>query len=170
MVNTAHGSRHRGSSNSLSERKTDSAEHPSGLSNKILVTPEPPGQAAPLMHETKASSLFRRQSHHECTLSHRSPRGRRSCELNQHASIRAWTRLALHRNAGYCVVRDNSVDRHTRMADGQGFQPLVMLPVSYCRPPPPHTRANDWARCSPGNGPSQARRPQLYCTPRLDFG
>src|SRR5262245_32122522 len=102
------------------------------------MTSEPPAQATPLMQETRASSLFRRQSHHECTLSHRSPRGRRSCGLNQHASIRAWTRLALRRDAGYCVARDTGVDRHTRMADGQGFQLLVTLPVSYCRPPPPH--------------------------------
>jgi hypothetical protein len=102
------------------------------------MTPEPPAQAAPLMQETRAASLFRRQSQHECTLSHRSPRSRRSCGLNQQAAIRAWTRLALHRDAGCCVARDSGVDRHTRMAGGQGFQPLVTLPASYCRPPSSH--------------------------------
>ena len=82
------------------------------------------------MREPRAASLFRRQSHHEWTLSHRSPRGRRSREFNQHAGIRASTRVALHCHAGCCLARNTGVDRHPRMAGGQGLQPLVTpLPV-----------------------------------------
>jgi hypothetical protein len=108
------------------------------------MTAEPPAPATPLMHETRTSS-FQRQSHHECTLSHRSPRGRRSCELNQHASVPAWTWLALHRDARHCVARDTGVDRHAWMAGGQGFQPLV-TPQTRCCPSPSPMRLSIAAR------------------------
>jgi hypothetical protein len=79
--------------------------------------------------KTLEPSLFR-QSHHECTLSHRSPRGRRSGGFNQHAGIRASIQLALHHHAGSCLARNTGVDRHSRLAGGQGFQPLVRQPAS----------------------------------------
>ncbi len=118
-------------------QKSKRVRHRAIMSLKyISMLREPPIQAAPLMRGTRAaslfhsqSSLFRRQSRHECTLSHRSPRSRRSREFNQPAGIRAAIRVALHRNAGCCLAGDSGVDRQPRMAGGQGIQPLVIQPV-----------------------------------------
>lgn len=85
------------------------------------------------MREPRTAVLFRRQSHHECTFSHRSPRNRRSRELNQHAAIRPPIRVALHRYADDCLARNPGVDRRPRMARNQSFQPLVTQPTS-CGP------------------------------------
>jgi hypothetical protein len=103
---------------------------------------EPPVQVAPLMQETERQSLFRRQSHHECTFSRRSPTGRHSREFNRNAVIRASARVALYRHAADCLARNPGVDRHSWMAGGQGLQPLVtqsgqLLPIALpdCRIP-----------------------------------
>jgi len=119
-------------------QKSKRVRHRAILSLKyISMLREPPIQAAPLIRGTRAaslfhsqSSLFRRQSRHECTLSHRSPRSRRSRELNQPAGIRAAIRVALHRHADCCLAGDSGVDRQPRMAGGQGIQPLVTQPVT----------------------------------------
>ena len=112
------------SCSALTARKTQSTRH-RAVTQIIFNASEPPVQAAPLMREPEAANLFRRQSRHECTLSHQSPRGRRSREFNQQARIRASTRVALHCHAGFCRARNTGVDHHARMAGGQGLQPLV---------------------------------------------
>jgi hypothetical protein len=128
MVNAALQGRQQG--NALAQRldRAQNSQTPCRHVTQInLNASEPPVQAVPLIRKNHKS--IRQQSPHECTLSHRSPRGRRSRELNQHAGIRAAIRVALHHDAGCCLARDNGVDSGAGVARGQGFQPLVTQPV-----------------------------------------
>jgi hypothetical protein len=130
MVNAAPQGRQQG--NALAQRldraQNSQRQTPCRHVTQInLNASEPPVQAVPLIRKNHKS--LRQQSTHECTLSHRSPRGRRSRELNPHAGIQAAIRVALHHDAGCCLARDNGVDRRAGMARGQGFQPLVTQPV-----------------------------------------
>jgi hypothetical protein len=129
MVNAAPQGRQQGKTLVLRLDRAQNSQHQTPCRHVTQINlnaSEPPVQAVPLMRET--TNLFG-STPHERTLSHRSPRGRRSRELNQHAGIQAAIRVALHHDADCCLARDNGVDRRAGMARGQGFQPLVTQPV-----------------------------------------